>query len=356
MKDFEILKILTKTFGFKLKFIIILLFRITILFFIKIFSLIDEIFYFKYRKITIINPVFLIGHPRSGTTFLHRFLEKNVKQFRTMYLWEMVFPSIFLRKILHPFKNKLGKISLDGVWDPKIHKANFLAAETEDVALFFRYFEGFLSWLYFILWENFRNDEEFYYELEKRCNQDKFIEYLTKLHMKNLYFSKVRMFSKSFALIFNIDKIFEEFPDAKILLMIRNPIDAIASFLSLETKAQIKLNGFDKLDISEQERYILGVYKTSIAYYRKVQEVMERKDERIMFITYEQLLNDFEKTIYKVLSHFNVEITDELKAAIIDQAEKQKTYRTEHKYNLTEFGFSEEEVRKHFDFVNYNKI
>lgn len=351
MKDIEILFILIKTFGFKFKFVVIILFRILILMLIKIFSVIDGIFFYKYRKIKIQNPVFLIGHPRSGTTFLHRFLEKNVKQFRTMYLWEMLFPSIFIRKIIYSFRNKLGKISLDKVWDPKIHETNFLAAETEDIALFFRYFEGFLSWLYFILWKNFKNDAEFLKELEKRCNQDKFVDYLAIIHRKNLFITNSRMFSKSFALIFNIDTILNKFPDAKILIMIRNPIEAIASFLSLETKAQIKLNGFDKLPTIEQERYCKGIIKTSYAYFKKVKEVIERKDDRIMMITYESLLNNFEQTIKKVLKHYNVEINDEIYYAIKYQEEKQKTYKSEHIYNLNDYGVTEEEIKEKFEFI-----
>jgi len=62
----------------------------------------DEIFYPAYREIKIKQPVFIIGNPRSGTTFLQRLLAKDSHSFISMRTWEIFgAPSILMRKVFH---------------------------------------------------------------------------------------------------------------------------------------------------------------------------------------------------------------------------------------------------------------
>ena len=66
----------------------------------NLFLLMDNIF-FNYQKIKINKPLFIIGFPRSGTTFLHKMLLKDT-QFTTPQLWELIFaPSILQKKIYY---------------------------------------------------------------------------------------------------------------------------------------------------------------------------------------------------------------------------------------------------------------
>ena len=63
--------------------------------------LIDDLFYRGYRRQQIREPVFIIGNPRSGTTFLHRLMAQDKAQFSSMQTWEIYFaPSIAQREIL----------------------------------------------------------------------------------------------------------------------------------------------------------------------------------------------------------------------------------------------------------------
>lgn len=62
--------------------------------------LIDELLFSAYRKIEIKSPVFIVGIPRSGTTFLHRTLAIDSK-FTCFSTWEaLLAPSITERKII----------------------------------------------------------------------------------------------------------------------------------------------------------------------------------------------------------------------------------------------------------------
>lgn len=61
----------------------------------------DELLFPNYRKIKVEAPVFITGIPRSGTTFVHRTLAHDAIQFTTVSTWEAVLaPSITARKII----------------------------------------------------------------------------------------------------------------------------------------------------------------------------------------------------------------------------------------------------------------
>ena len=60
----------------------------------------DDLLFRGYRKVRVKEPVFMVGMPRSGTTFLHRLLAKDNAHFSTFSYWEMAMaPSITERKI-----------------------------------------------------------------------------------------------------------------------------------------------------------------------------------------------------------------------------------------------------------------
>ena len=66
-----------------------------------------------------------------------------------MHLWEMLLPSLFLRLILKPIIKFIDRKSNKQLYDTKIHTTGLFKAETDDVALFFKSFEGLFFWLYF---------------------------------------------------------------------------------------------------------------------------------------------------------------------------------------------------------------
>src|ERR1700735_2627167 len=59
----------------------------------------DYVFFARHRKQVIDRPIFIIGNPRSGTTFLHRFL-LGAGDMAAFELWEMLFPAVTARKLL----------------------------------------------------------------------------------------------------------------------------------------------------------------------------------------------------------------------------------------------------------------
>ena len=60
--------------------------------------LLDKLFFPKINNRKIISPILVVGNPRSGTTFLHRYLVNHSFGSGTK-LYQMLYPSILLQKL-----------------------------------------------------------------------------------------------------------------------------------------------------------------------------------------------------------------------------------------------------------------
>ena len=67
-------------------------------------------FYKIARNPKLENPIVIVGNPRSGTTFLHRYLI-NSGIGSGSELWQLIYPSLVLQKIIKPLLPILEKIS-----------------------------------------------------------------------------------------------------------------------------------------------------------------------------------------------------------------------------------------------------
>jgi len=353
IKNLKILRILYRAFGFRFKHAGIIIFRIFVSTVMHITFFLDSIFFSRVKLQKLDDPVFLIGHLRSGTTFVHRFMVKNCNDLKGFALWEMVFPSLTMRKIIKPVLNMINNISFDAVYDPKIHKTSLKSMETDDIALSFRFFDGLLSWIYFYCWEEFESDEQFEKELIEISRQKKFVKYLKSVYQKNVFKTGRRMFSKSFSLLFNIDEIEKVFENPAILFIIRDPKETVPSMMSLEKKVQESLNNFSRQPQHLQERYFKNLYNTSLVYYRKFHEAVQKKsnDRNVILITHRQLMTDFDNTFEKIVLTLKIKKDDALLKALKEQSQKQQDFKTEHIYSLEQFGLTEQQIENDFAFI-----
>ena len=107
-RKLEAYKIVGNTFGTWLSPIITGLFLSLMRLFVSIFLFIDKIFYKIARKPSVHKPIVIVGNPRSGTTFLQRYLI-NSGLGEGSQLWQLIYPSIILQKVIKPFLPVLEK-------------------------------------------------------------------------------------------------------------------------------------------------------------------------------------------------------------------------------------------------------
>lgn len=350
-KSLRIVLLLVSLFGPRLRYIGLLFFRMIITSFTVPTLLLDRLFFRRAVTTPLERPVFLIGHLRSGTTFLHRYLTTTFPGFRSLLLWEMVFPALTARALLRPFLPVMKKMSFNGVYDPNIHETGFFEPETDDIALSMRYFDGLLSWIYFYAWRDYPDEDSFERALADTVEKDRFVAYLGAVYRRVVGRSGLRMFSKSFCLLFNIDTVRSRFPGARFLLVVRDPVEAVVSLCSLERGIQRRINDIDHQPDTLQHRYYRNLYRTALVYYRRFCAEAAKKNADTLVIAYPELFSDFEGTMRKTAAFLDLPVTPTVEALLREQAAKQDGFFSKHRYTPEEFGFTEEMIRRDFAFV-----
>ncbi len=136
------------------------------------------------------RPIFIIGNPRSGTTFLHRFLLGN-RGLAAFELWEMLFPAITARKLLGRIVPRLDRLSPARYHPSDVHDTSLRGIETDDPAWFFHTLDGPFAWAYFLAWQDTYGSE-----LSRRSfgidgvtpqERERFFHYYEECWRRNLY-------------------------------------------------------------------------------------------------------------------------------------------------------------------------
>lgn len=299
------------------------------------------------------SPIFLIGHLRSGTSFMHRFMLDNCHYLNGKKMEDMVFnlPVLSLCPFLKPL---LRKISFDSIYPPHIHKTSLRDWETDDIAFSLRYRAGHLSWLYFNCRQKLFITETDYEEWVQN-REDKILSCWFKLYAKDLdNITSGRILSKSFILLFFIDELLEIFPQARFIVMSRSPLNVIPSTLSLMQNVQHRAFYLKELDRSGKRFYHKNVYTTIKCYYRMLNKIIMRKDlkDNVIFIQYDKCMNDFENEFLRLSDFCNIEVNKLLLETVKKQAEIQKNRESHHHYTCDDFGISENNIIEDFNFDN----
>ena len=341
---FTIGKIFGKWFSTILTGLLISFLKIIII----IFNFLDTIFYSKKMKIKPKNTILIVGNPRSGTTFLQRFLSKN---FGTgSELWEMIFPSIILQKLIKPILPILERFSPTKHHSTVAHKTNLSSVETDDAAILFRYNDGFFLYGFILAWN--KSDLFHWFDPKSRDTSDRDLKWLQSIWSKKLFKSGQNYyFGKLFSLSANMPKFQNDFKDNKILYMIRDPLELIPSGLSLLTGVLDKKFGFWNKSEKLKNRYLLRLYDALKELLIRFHDdwINDRIDKsRVKIITFNRLMNDFDNLMSEILEFLEIDKSEEIKKIIIDTAKKQKTFKSKHTYNLEKFGLSQEKIKKDF--------
>ena len=116
----------------------------------------DPLLFPGLRKVEMKQPIFMVGHARSGTTLTHRLLSADEGRFSSFLLWECYFPSLLQKKVIRAAaafdERALGGV-LGGLakrfedWRyggfRHIHEMGLTVPEEDDISLFYSMASGF---------------------------------------------------------------------------------------------------------------------------------------------------------------------------------------------------------------------
>ena len=338
------IKILCKNGGFDLRFFPRVLF-ITI----SSISLIPARFLFKVLYDSKINnteikkpPVFIIGHWRSGTTYLHELLSYD-PQFCYITLWNTLLPDSYL--ILNPMKEFLSRflpstrpmdqieVAVDGPYE-------------DEAGLSVLYDWSFFHALHF----PGNAEEQYLKSIHFHDFTDKDLENWKRIYLKFLKTvsfenSGKRLILKNPPNSTRIKEILEIFPDAKFIHIYRNPYKVYLSTKKMRTKVLDKLslqNAYEE----EIEDQVINNYK------RLMKSLFEQKDHipdgNLIEISYEDLVADPLNQVKEVYSKLDLKGFDKAKPELEKYLNSKKDYKT-NVYSIDKKII--DNVKKHWDFT-----
>jgi hypothetical protein len=319
----------------------------------------DDIFYKEYQHQKLAQPVFIIGNPRSGTTYLHRLLARDEKNFSFIRMWEVMFaPSISQRKLLWFFKKiddalggKLQKWILKQekrtYVDNPIHKMGLLEPEEDEGVLFSIWETIFTSvvfphpdlvrkYAYFdkqVPWLERRKIMRFYRSCLRR--------HLFARHSDKKFLSKNPTFSPK------VDSLYEFFPDAKIIYLVRNPLDTVPSIISWMSYQWKQFS-------DPAENYVFKDYMLELAkewYEYPLERFAKAPQDSYAIIRYEDLARNPQNIISDIYEKFGFEISPEFEEILQDANQKAVSFKSRHKYSLRKMGLSKKIILKTFESV-----
>lgn len=316
------------------------------------FRLLDEVFFFNYRKLEVKEPIFIISNPRSGTTFMHRLMSMDEGRYGYTYLYHTILPSITVFKIINFFDSVDRKIGrpmqkffrwMDGIifkgWE-EIHPMG-LGKTEEDEAIYI--FSGMSAGIFLLC--------PFIKDVYEIVFPDS-IEEKTKQKIMNFYTNSIQrvMFAAGHNKVFlsknvmstgRLESLQKAYPDARYIYLIRNPIQSIPSFISMFTTAW-NAHSPDIADNSEESRAWGEIGMDYYKYFHKFKEHID--PQRLVTVRYDDLTADPERVVRRIYSQFGLEISDAYAQKLFEVSQKQKKYKSGHSYSLAQFGMTEKHV------------
>ena len=163
-----------------------------------------------------------------------------------------------------------------------------------------------------------------------------------------------QIIGKLFSVSANMPKFLNRFPNAKILYMVRDPLSVIPSGLSLVTGVLDKKFGFWSLDKSKRDRYIKRLYSALIELIKRFHEDWKSgkiDKDKVMIVHFDRMMNDFDGLMKDIMNFIEIEPTENLINDIKITSEKQRSFKSKHKYDLDKFGLTEEQIINDCDFI-----
>jgi len=260
----------------------------------------EKKFHTKIRSTRVKAPLFVIGHWRSGTTFLHYLLGQDpqlgyVSTFETMTPGMIIANEELFRNMV---KNHLpSKRPMD---DLEMH-ANLPYEEEYAIANMSPY-SFYLAWYFPKRWKEYFDQ----YVLFKDRSKDQidgwkqtYDYFLKKIAYKN---NGNRILLKSLVNTARIKYLLELYPDAKFIHIHRNPYKVYLSTWKLYQKI-LPIFSFQHIDSETLEEHILYSYKQLFSHYLSQRHLIPK--ENLLEIPYERFVEtpvDHLKHAYQTLN------------------------------------------------------
>ena len=141
-----------------------------------------------------------------------------------------------------------------------------------------------------------------------------------------------------------IDSLKNHFPDARIIYLVRNPLQVIPSYVSmLQGQAEVLDDQISKKTISN---YVIELARHWYTYPLERLEKLPKSSYSI--IRLEDLSQDVKKTVKKIYKKFNLSMTEKFSKKLDKATKKSRRHKSKHDYSLVSAGLTKDEILTEF--------
>lgn len=315
----------------------------------------DRLVFPRFARIAVRAPVFIIGHSRSGTTLIHELLAAD-EQFSWFMAYELFLPALVQKKLVRAL-GRFDRERLGGKYEKRLvawqdrvfaagrqmHPMDLMGPEEDEFLLALTLYSGTVG----VVFPNL-DDLQPYSRFDERLDaptRRRVMAFYRACVQRELllngtgktHLSKNPMFSSKVA------SLLETFPDARFVVMVRNPFETIPSIQKMMLR-NYKASGTDRAAIAAA---LAIVGENSLAHYLYPFEILARHPEtRWTAVRYELLTTDPAAAMRQVYEELGLPVTTSSEAAMKRAESHARAYKPAHDYSLAEFGLSPEEIRR----------
>jgi len=311
------------------------------------FQRLDSLFYPALRTVQVKNPIVLVGNPRTGTTFMQRFLSDQGYGVGNE-VYRMLYPSLVIQALLKPFLPLLEAVSPAKYHNTGAHDTGLDSVETDDVAILFRYFDGFFLYGFFLAFAEEELADGF--DPQHRDESKRDFDWLEDTWKRSLVaHGGEAVVAKLFSLGPRLPQFLERFPDARVLYLARDPVSTLPSGMSLVSGVLDNAFGFWKLPQATRDQWMERLYQGLVMLQLRFTDHWNSgkiDKKRVFVVNYDRMMSDFDGMMADLHTQFGIDATEAQLAAIAEKADKQRAYKSSHKYDLDKFNLDVERIRK----------
>ena len=313
----------------------------------------DWVLFPSLRRQQVRTPVFVVGHARSGTTLLHRVLSEDRERFSCFLLWELYFPSLLQKKAIR-WLGRLDARLLGGAlvrrveeWDRRkfaatndMHAMSLFKPEEDDSVLTYSCASG-----WWIVRLPYMEKLDFYYVDEwpeaRRRRLMRFYKECVRRQLALDGGDRVHL-SKNPTYCGRVESLIEAFPDARIVVTMRNPYETIPSLLKL-MKRGWQIRKWSDEDMQSSLRVLAGM---SFHNYEHPLAVLARHPETPhAIVDYRDLVAVPRRTVEAVYAQIGFPVSSGYAELLEKEQTRARRHETSHAYSLEEFGLDGGEIR-----------
>ena len=284
------------------------------------------IFNRKIRETPVtLDPIFIIGHNRSGTTLLQKLLASD-KRFGFLNYYDALFPntSMLMGKRMKPVLQAI--IDFFKIKNPFFHDTvlPLSEADEEDDYLINKgsAYSAYWGLIFPRRWKEWLNGSE-------QFSREEYLKGWKKEYLSTVKFITFRNNGKQLVLknppnTERIPYLLEMFPQAKFIFIYRNPYVLFYSIRNMWKRAILGFYSVQKLTDDELDEIVFGHFDYLMEKYEKDRHLIP--EGNLCEVSYEELKADPSGTIQKIYSLLDIPDFEKTTGDLLSQIESEKAY------------------------------